>query len=164
MVLLHCPDGCLPLTVIHVMVLVWGKDPQKLREVCASRVIVQTPGQKGKCDYFPMKRLHYSSERTRIRAKKVLSLLQRWGTSGEERTTMLYLSTKEFQPCMNSNQVKLGKTHEDPGPIMNLKGFGGFPVISLAGAWHHCFPKDPWGVRGTNLRLRSPLGQGTFTL
>lgn len=120
MVLLHCPDGCLPLTVIHVMVLVWGKDPQKLREVCASRVIVQTPGQKGKCDYFPMKRLHYSSERTRIRAKKVLSLLQRWGTGGEERTTIVVpvhkrvLTMYEFQPGEIRQDTWRSRPHYEP--------------------------------------------------
>lgn len=42
--LLHGTDGPSPLLVIHVMVLVWSKDPkqvpQKPREITASRVIV----------------------------------------------------------------------------------------------------------------------------
>lgn len=67
-----------PLMVIHVTVLVRSKDPQKLREISASMVIVQIPGQKGKGDYFPLKRLYYSAEKNRKRAKKGLSLLQRW--------------------------------------------------------------------------------------
>lgn len=53
-----------------------------------------------------------------------------------------------------------GAGNQDPGPIMNLKGFDGLPVKSLAGAWHHCSPKDPWGVQGTNLRAAQPIGAG----
>lgn len=112
MALLHGPAGPPPLMVIHVMVLVWSKDPQNPGEITASRVVVQMPGQKGEGDYFPLKRLSCSAERNRKRAKKGLSLLERWwATGGKERRAMLYLSTKEFQPQMNSSKVKSGKTH-----------------------------------------------------
>lgn len=53
-----------------------------------------------------------------------------------------------------------GAGSQDPGPIMNLKGFGGLPISSLAAAWHHCSPKDPWGARGTNLRVAQSIGAG----
>lgn len=103
MVLLHGPAGPPPLMVIHAMVLVWSKDPQKPREIAASRVIVQMPGQKDEGNCIPLKRLHYSAERNRKRAKKGLNLLQNWWpTGGEERRAMLYLSAEEFQPWMNS--------------------------------------------------------------
>lgn len=75
MVLLHCSVGLPPVVVIHVMVLVWSKDPKKPRKISASRVIVQIPGQKAEGDCFPLKRLYYLAERNRKRAKKVLSLL-----------------------------------------------------------------------------------------
>lgn len=145
MVMLHCPDGSLPLMVIHVMVLVWGKDPQKLREVSASKSNSPVTWAERERWLFPYEKMTLFFRKEQDKGKESFKppvKVGHWWWRKDDHVVPVHkrVSTMyEFQPgeirqdmfwsdSWMAGMLLWGAGGQDPDPVMNLKGFGGFPV------------------------------------